>query len=75
MVDRDTYPYKVNLAGVIPIIFAMSFVALPQLSIILAPNATGFWFIKNIQQKLKYLYYQVFSNVLHFSCVYPVQSY
>jgi preprotein translocase subunit SecY len=48
-------PVKVNLAGVIPIIFAMSFVAMPPTLItFLAPNSTNpiiVWF-KNSQQSL-----------------------
>lgn len=49
-------PIKVNLAGVIPIIFAMSFVALPTTLVsFFAPNATGpVWnYIKNMQSKVE----------------------
>lgn len=49
-------PIKVNLAGVIPIIFAMSFVALPStLVTFFAPNSTnGFLvYLKNMQQKVE----------------------
>ena len=49
-------PIKVNLAGVIPIIFAMSFVALPStLVTFFAPNATGpVWeYIKNMQSRIE----------------------
>lgn len=49
-------PIKVNLAGVIPIIFAMSFVALPStLVTFFAPNSTnGFLvYLKNMQQRVE----------------------
>lgn len=49
-------PIKVNLAGVIPIIFAMSFIALPSTLVsFFAPNATGpFWnYIRNMQSRIE----------------------
>lgn len=49
-------PIKVNLAGVIPIIFAMSFVALPSTLVsFFAPTKVGlFWdYIKNMQSKVE----------------------
>lgn len=53
--QKSHIPVKVNLAGVIPIIFAMSFVALPPTLIgFFAPNSTN-WFVlalKNMQSAL-----------------------
>jgi preprotein translocase subunit SecY len=53
--QKSHIPIKVNLAGVIPIIFAMSFVALPPTLIgFFAPNSTN-WFIvqlKNMQSAI-----------------------
>ena len=49
-------PIKVNLAGVIPIIFAMSFVALPSTLVsFFAPTATGpvLDYIRNMQRKVE----------------------
>jgi preprotein translocase subunit SecY len=49
-------PIKVNLAGVIPIIFAMSFIALPSTLVsFFAPNAQGpVWeYIRNMQQRVE----------------------
>ncbi|AEV70323.1 preprotein translocase subunit SecY [Acetivibrio clariflavus] len=49
-------PIKVNLAGVIPIIFAMSFIALPSTLVsFFAPEATGpVWnYIRNMQSRIE----------------------
>ena len=74
-------PIKVNLAGVIPIIFAMSIMMFPStiIAFFVAPNSTN-WFVvffKNSQKALVVCYYIcIIDNVLYVLLYYnSVQSY
>lgn len=57
-------PIKVNLAGVIPIIFAMSIMAFPATIVQLFFSDTSNWFVNTIKNSQGSIWYAIFNAIL-----------